>query len=275
MSACWRIAVLCAAALACASDVSASTLDKSELQRVWIDQRIGNQLDLSLPFAEDGQPATLDRYFGPRPVVLALVYNRCPMLCNQVLAGLVGALKVLDETPGSDFDVLAVSFDPEEEPRMAAAARATLLRRYGRPEAEGGIHFLTGARAPIASLTDAVGFRYQYDEALDQYAHPSALIVLTPGGKVARYFFGTEYSPRDLRLALHEASEGAVGSLTDDLLLLCYRYDPASGTYSATIVNAIRAGGIATVLALGLFMGRSLRRDRRRTKAVASTKEAP
>jgi protein SCO1/2 len=249
-------------------DAPKSTLGKVALRGVTIEQKIGQALPLELRFTEGSDDeAPLARYFGERPIILALIYNRCPMLCGQVLQGVLGSLRVLDLDPGEDFELLAVSFDPEEDPAITADARATFLRRLGRPGAEGGVHFLRGAAEPIAALTDAVGFRYEYDQALDQWAHPSAIMVLTPEGKVARYFFGSEYSPRDLRLALREASDGKVGSITDDLLLLCYRYDPSSGTYSAAVINAIRAGGVATVAALLFFMVRTRRERRARVGA--------
>jgi protein SCO1/2 len=262
MRALLTIVAFVVAALA-AHPAAASRLDKKELQRIRIDQRIGNVVPLNLEFENVDGEVKLSDVVGDKPIILALVYNRCPMLCDQVLQGLIGSLKVLELDAGTDFDVLVVSFDPEEDAAMAADARTTFLRRYRRDGAGEGVHFLTGDQPAIDTLTDAVGFRYEYDEQLKQYAHAAAITVLTPEGKVARYFFGSEYSPRDLRFALHEASNGDVGELTTALLLLCYQYDPQTGTYSASVVNAIRVGGIATVLALAWFIGRSIRRDRK------------
>ena len=172
----------------------------------------------------------LGDYFGERPVLLVLHYSSCPMLCNQLLIGFVASLKPLQETVGREFDVVAVSFDPKETPERAATSKDKYAKRYGRDGAGAGFHFLTGTQASIDALTSAVGFRYEYDEELEQYAHASGVTVLTPSGEIARYFFGTEFPPRDLRLAMNEATDGKLGSLTDELLLLCYRYDPATGT---------------------------------------------
>ncbi len=251
----------------------ASSLGKSELTAIRIDQRLGEQVPMEHAFMSAGREVTLRELGAGKPIVLALVYNRCPMLCNQVLQGLIGTLKVVDLDPGEDFAVVAVSFDPEEDEALTRDVRSTFLRRWGRADAAAGVHFLTGEAPAIEALTDAVGFRYQYDELSKEYAHPSGLVVLTPEGRVARYFFGSEFSPRDMRLALREASNGEVGSITDELLLLCYQYDPQSGTYSASVVNAIRAGGVATLLALVWFIGRSVRRERRRPEAPARRSE--
>jgi protein SCO1/2 len=267
--------VLSLAALLLAPPAQAtSRLGAKQLREIGIDQKLGERVPLDLQFRDHrGETVTLKRYVSERPVVLALIYNRCPMLCNQVLSGLVSALKVLKLDAGSDFDVLAVSFDPAETPELSAANRDKLIERYGRAGAAEGIHFLTGEPEPIRRLTDAVGFRYRYDEEQKQYAHASAIMVLTPGGKLARYFYGTEFSPRDMRLAIVEASDGKVGSLSDDLLLLCYRYDPETGTYSATAINAIRFGGVATLAVLGVFIGTSLRRERRQRRKKKKRRE--
>jgi protein SCO1/2 len=244
-----------------------SALPPAALREIGIDQRLGEQLPLDLAFFDEtGQRVELERYFGERPVVLALVYNACPMLCQQVLHGMMASLRTLQLDAGRDFEVLVVSFDPEEPTAVARATRDKMVERYARAGSEQGFHVLTGSPASIAALTEAVGFRYTYDDKLGQYAHASALFVLTPEGKVARYFFGTEYSPRDMRLAMVEATEGKLGSLTDDLLLLCYRYDPASGGYSASVMGAVRIGAVATMLGLVVFVGASMRRERRRRK---------
>jgi protein SCO1/2 len=240
-----------------------SSLGAQSLNEIRIDQRIGNQLPLDLTFIDErGERVALGSLFGERPVVLALVYNACPMLCHQVLAGMLASLRTLELDAGEDFEVLVVSFDPKEPTQLARSVRDKLVERYER--GKGGFHVLTGEAEPIAKLTEAVGFRYRYDDKLDQYAHASGLIVLTPKGKVARYFFGTEYSARDLRLSLVEATDGKLGKLTDELMLLCYRYDPQSGTYSASIIGGIRIGALVTLLILAAFIGRSLLRERRR-----------
>jgi protein SCO1/2 len=200
-------------------------------------------------------------YFGKRPVVLALVYYECPMLCTQVLNGLVSALGVLNFEAGREFDVVAVSFNPKEGPGLASQKKANYVERYGRPGAAGGWHFLTGSPESISRLTDAVGFKYAYDPNIGQYAHGAAIELLTPKGTIAKYFYGIEYSPRDLRLGLIEASDERIGSVVDDVLLFCYHYDPSTGTYGASVLAIVRAGAIATVLALAAFLTVSLRRD--------------
>jgi protein SCO1 len=244
-----------------------SSLGPQTLREIGIDQRIGEQLPLDLTFVdENGKQVKLGRYFGKRPVVLALVYNACPMLCHQVLEGMMGSLHTLELDAGRDFDVLVVSFDPKEEPSVARAVRDKLVQRYARKGSEGAFHVLTGEPEPIRRLTEAVGFRYKYDDKLGQYAHPSALFVLTPNGKLARYFFGAEFPPRDMRLAIVESSEGKLGTLTDELLMLCYRYDPVHGTYSASVIGAVRIGAVAVLLGLAVFITTSLRRERRRRK---------
>lgn len=234
------------------------------LREVGIDQRLNQQVPLNLPFRdEEGRAVRLGDYFGRRPVILALVYYECPMLCTQVLNGLVGALGVLSFDAGREFDVVAVSFDPEEGAHLARAKKQTYLERYGRPGAERGWHFLTGGQPAITELTRAVGFRYVYDERLDQFAHGAAVTVLTPSGVIARYFYGIEYAPRDLRLGLVEASANRIGSAADQVLLLCYHYDPASGRYGFVALTLVRIGGVVTVAAFGVFLILERRRVRR------------
>jgi protein SCO1 len=232
------------------------------LSKIAIDQRIGHQVPPDIPFVdENGQPVRIGDYFGKRPVVLALVYYECPMLCTQVLNGLVSALGVLNFEAGREFDVVAVSFNPKEGPGLASQKKANYVERYGRPQAAGGWHFLTGSQESISRLTDAVGFKYEYDPNIGQYAHGAAIEVLTPKGTIAKYFYGIEYSSRDLRLGLIEASEERIGSVVDDVLLFCYHYDPSTGTYGASVLAMVRAGAIATVLAFAAFLTVSLRRD--------------
>ena len=260
-----RAALLLLLMLLPAAAQAQTSLDADQLREVGIEQRIEQQIPLDASFVdEQGRDVQLREFFADeKPVVLALVYNRCPMLCNMVLSGLISTLRVMKLEPGKDFEVLAVSFDSKEPFTVAARQKAKYLKRYGRVYTEPGWHFLTGGQPAISALTEAVGFNYRYDPNTDQFAHASAILVLTPQGEVARYFYGTEYSPRDVRLALVEASAGKVGSVTDDLLLLCYRYDPSSGTYSASAINAIRVGGTFTLLGLVVFVAMSLRRERR------------
>jgi protein SCO1/2 len=233
------------------------------LGRIGVDQRIGQQVPLDLPFTdESGTPVRLGDYFGKRPVILALVYYECPMLCTQVLNGLTSALGVMNFEPGREFEVVAVSFNPKEGPGLASQKKASYLQRYDRPHTAGGWHFLTGSEQSIARLTEAVGFRYEYDAEVKQFAHGAAIQVLTPKGTIARYFYGIEYSPRDIRFGVIEAAEERLGSPIDDVLLLCFHYDPATGKYGATVLGLVRLGGIATVLAFLGYLTVSLRRER-------------
>jgi protein SCO1/2 len=195
-------------------------------------------------------------------VVLSLVYYQCPMLCTLTLNGLASALSVLTFDVGKDFDVVTVSFEPKETAPLAAAKKKAHLERYRRPGAAEGWHFLTGDAPAIASLTRAVGFRYAWDAETRQYAHPAGLLVLTPEGRIARYMYGVEYAPRDLRLALVEASQRRIGNPVDAVLLYCYQYDPARGRYAASVLGLVRLGGILTVLGLAAFVLVSLRRER-------------
>jgi protein SCO1 len=234
------------------------------LREVGIDQKLGAELPLDLIFVdESGRDIKLGDLFGKRPVILALVYYECPMLCTQVLNGLDGSLNALGLSAGTDFDVIAVSFDPGETPALAAQHRKMFLDRYRRAGAEGGVRFLTGKQDSITRLADAVGFRYAYDQEIDQFAHPAAITLLTADGRVSRYLYGIEFAPRDLKLGLVEASEGRIGTAVDSLLLFCYHYDPETGKYGMAIMNIIRLGGVLTVIGLGAFIFASLRRERR------------
>ncbi len=239
------------------------------LEGVGIDQRLDEQIPLDLAFRDEaGRSVRLGDFFGKRPVLLALVYYDCPMLCTQVLNGLVSAVNVLSFDAGREFDVVAVSFDPREKPADASAKKTAYLSRYKHPGAEAGWHFLTGDAPAIAALTKAAGFRYRYDAEKDQFAHASALFVLTPAGKISRLFFGIEYAPRDLRLGLIEAAGSRIGTPVDAVLLYCFHYDPKSGRYGAAIMNIVRLGGAATVLALALSIWLFSRKGRR-MKATA------
>ncbi len=225
------------------------------LQEIGFDQRLGETVPLDLDFAdESGRSVKLADYFGTRPVVLSFVYYECPMLCTISLNGLAAALKVLSFVPGQEFEVVTVSFDASEKPALAAAKKKAYLSSYGRQGAAAGWHFLTGKQASIDALTRAAGFRYVWDEATKQYAHPAGVMVLTPEGRISHYLFGVEYAPKDLRLALVAAASGRIGNLADELLLYCYQYDPRSGRYSASILNLVRGLGVLTVLGLVGFM---------------------
>ena len=239
------------------------------LKEVGIEQKPGSQLPLGAEFSDaTGQPVSLRRYFGARPVVLALVYYDCPMLCTQVLGGLAGSLQGMSLSVGQDYDVLVVSFDPGETPAQAADRKKDFVRRYIRDAREQNIHFLTGREASIRALTSAVGFNVAYDTATDQYAHPAAITIVTAEGKVSRYLYGVEFAPRDLKLALVEASEGKVGGVVDQMMLFCYHYDPETGKYGLVIMNIVRAAGALTVLVLVGAIVYSLRRERLQARAV-------
>jgi protein SCO1/2 len=234
------------------------------LQQVDFEQRLGTQVPLDLPFRDEtGRTVRLGEYFQGKPVVLTLSYYECPMLCTLVLNGLTSALRALRFDLGKEFVAINVSFNPRETPELAAAKKATYLKEYRRPGSEAGWHFLTGDEESIRRLTDSVGFRYAWDERSQQYAHATGLVVLTPGGQIARYFYGVEFSPRDLRFGLIEAAEGKIGSPVDKLLLYCFHYDPSTGRYSALALNSIRIGGVLTVAALISFIVVMLRRERR------------
>jgi protein SCO1/2 len=249
---------------------SAPAKEQSEiLKQVGIDQKIGQQIPLDLPFTDDeGQAVTLRKYFGGRkPVVVALAYYQCPMLCTQVLNGMTGALKTLSFDAGKDFEVVVVSIEPKDNTRLAANKKLTYVGHYGRPATAGGWHFLTGSEASIKPLADALGFRYVYDPNIKQYAHGAAIYVATPAGVVSRYLMGIDFAPRDLRLALVEASNNVIGTVVDRVMLLCYHYDPSTGKYGAATLNAVRIGFIATVGAFLTFLFVSLRSERRAAAA--------
>ena len=241
----------------------ASSAKPGLLASVKIQQRLDTQIPLDIPFVEEtGKAVRLGDYFGKRPVVLALVYYECPMLCTQVLNGLVSTLGVMKFEPGREFDVVAVSFNPKEGPGLASQKKANYLERYGRPHTAGGWHFLTGTQESIDRLTEAVGFKYAYDPEIKQYAHGAAIEVLTPQGTISKYFFGIEFSARDLRLGIVEASSERIGTLVDNVLLFCYHYDPATGKYGAAVLRMVRVGAIATVLVFLSFLTVSLRREK-------------
>jgi protein SCO1/2 len=246
------------------SPLPPSSQTPSVLADVRFDQRLNERLPLETRFKDDeGRDVALGDYFGAKPVVLAFVYYECPMLCTQVLNGLTTSLMILTETVGREFDVVAISFDARETPALASGKKKSNLDRYKRPESAAGWHFLTGDEAAIKAVTDAAGFKFVWDEPTQQFAHPSGIIVATPDGKLSRYFFGIEYAPRDVKFALIESSAGRIGNAIDQLLLYCYHYDPASGSYGFIAMGAVRVGGALTVLALVGFVVVSIRREMR------------
>jgi len=222
---------------------------------IGFDQNLGQKIPLDLEFRDEtGAAVRLSDYFGERPVVLSLVYYKCPMLCTISLNGLSRALNVLAFVPGQEFEVLTVSFDPKETPDLAAAKKKVYLAQQEKPEAAHGWHFLTGSQESVSALTKAVGFRYAWDEDTKQWAHPAGLLVVSPQGVITHYLYGVEYSPRDLRLALVDSAEGRIGNPVDQVLLFCFQYDPSRGRYSASILNIVRLAGVATVLAMAGFI---------------------
>ncbi|HKV03931.1 MAG TPA: SCO family protein [Candidatus Acidoferrales bacterium] len=225
------------------------------LKDVGIDQKLNDAIPLDLAFRDEhGRPVELGQFFGSKPVVLTLVYYNCPMLCTQVLNGLDRSLEQIPMEIGKDFNVVTVSIDPTDRPVLADAKQALYAGMYGRPGAQYGWHFLTGDEPQIKRLADAVGFRYAYDPDSKQYAHASVVMVLTPEGRLSRYFYGVTYPARDMRLGLVEASQGKIGSPVDQVLLFCYHYDPHTGKYGLLISRMIQLGGLLTILIGGIFL---------------------
>ncbi|MBK5292836.1 MAG: SCO family protein [Acidobacteriia bacterium] len=255
--------LLAASALAGVENVNPDANMPQALRGVGIDQKLNSLAPLDLEFTdESGVRKPLRAFMNGRPAVLALVYYECPMLCTMELNGLLRALRAMPLTAGKEFDILTVSFNPKDTPAMAAAKKAEYLGKYRRPAAAHGWHFLTGSEENIQKLTKAAGYRYQMDPSSGQWVHASGIMVLTPEGRLARYFYGIEYSARDLRLGLVEAGKGRIGNTVDQILLFCYHYDPATGKYGMVVMNLIRAGGVATVLALCAFWWIMHRRSR-------------
>jgi protein SCO1 len=225
------------------------------LKEVGVDQKLNDSIPLSLTFRDEhGRPVELARFFGNKPVIVSLVYYNCPMLCTQVLNGLDRSLQLIPLEIGKDFNVVTVSIDPTERPVLAEAKQAMYAGMYGRPGAAYGWHFLTGDQPQIQALADSLGFRYAYDPDSKQYAHASAIMLLTPEGKISRYFYGITYPARDLRLGLDEASEGKIGSPVDQVLLFCYHYDPHTGKYGLIVSRVIQLSGLLTILVGGIFL---------------------
>lgn len=240
-----------------------------------IDQNLGGQLPMDLSLRdEEGRPVRLGDLFAGKPVVMTLAYARCPMLCGMVREGMAKGVRPLGMTPGREFTLLTISIDPKETTEATAAARTAALKelssdpKLAEAAASGGWRFLSGDAAAVEALTTAAGFRYVYDPKSDQFAHSSGVMIVTPDGRLSRYLLGIEFAPRDLRLALVEASAGRIGTLADKLALLCLQYDPTTGHYGATIITVMRIGGVLTVLALSLFVGYTLFRDHRAASAA-------
>jgi protein SCO1/2 len=238
------------------------------LNDVDIVQNLNQQLPLGLTFTDDaGRQVQLASYFGKHPAILALVYYRCPLLCSEELNGLTSSLRMVDEVPGRDFNVIAVSIDPSEGPELAAAKKTNYLKSYRHPETAAGWHFLTGTQPNIDALTKAVGFHYAIfrnpNVQLTQFAHASSIQIVTPEGKLAQYYMGVEYSPKDLRLGLAEASSNRIGSPVDHILTYCYHYDPLTNRHSLIVARIVQLGGLVTVVSLGGFMLVMFRRDAR------------
>jgi protein SCO1/2 len=257
--------------------ITSPTTRPAVLDEVGIDQKLGVQVPGDLVFRDEtGRDVKLGDYFGKshRPIILTLVYYKCPMLCTMVLNELVRTMNGMSTlTAGKDFDVLSVSFDPKETPDLAAAKRTQYLHEYGKRGELGGWHFLVGSEDSIKQLTRAVGFRYAWDPKFQQYAHASGLMILTPEGKVARYFYGVDYVPKDVRLALVEASDNKIGSPVEQIMLYCFHYDPSTGRYSLAVTNLLKVAATITMLALGGFIWINVRRERvqRKTTTTATT----
>jgi protein SCO1/2 len=281
------VAALCAAGLAPSLVAQVSRYDEKQmapvsdkppaiLNGVGIAQNLNQQLPLGLTFTDDqGKQVQLASYFGKKPAILALVYYQCPMLCSEELNGLTGALQMVDEVPGRDFNVIVVSIDPSEGTDLAASKKRIYLKRYGHPETAAGWHFMTGTQANIDALTKAVGFGYVKipgpDGKLTQFAHASSIQIVTPEGKLAQYYMGVEYSPKDLRLGLAEASSNRIGSPVDNILTYCYHYDPATNKHSLIVARVVQLGGLVTVFTLGGFMFVMFRRDARQSGQTGKT----
>jgi protein SCO1 len=241
------------------------------LQNVGVEQHLDAQVSPDLAFVDEtGKPVKLGDYFGRKPLILNLVYYNCTMLCGEALAGLSSAMRLLKFDVGNEFDVVTVSFDPHDTPAMATLKKADYVKRYGRPDAASGWHFLTGSAQSIDALTKTVGFQYQYDEKSSQFAHATAIMVLTPQGRISRYFYGVDFPPKDLRMGLVEASQNKIGNAVDAVLLYCYHYDPQTGKYGAMVANILKLAAAATILMLGGFIFILWRLDRSVSRKTAA-----
>jgi len=289
----WQVAAavlaLCSAIFAPSLTAQVSRYDEKQmapvsdkppdiLNKVGIAQRLNEQLPLSLTFTDDaGKQVQLGSYFGKKPAILALVYYQCPMLCSEELNGLTSALQMVNFVPGKDFSVIVISIDPTETTDLAAAKKRGYLKRFGHPETAAGWHFMTGSQANIDAITKAVGFGYVKipgpDGRLTQFAHASAIQIVTPEGKLAQYYMGVEYSPKDLRLGLVEASANRIGSPVDNILTYCYHYDPQTNKHSLIVARVVQLGGLITLLLLGGFMLVMFRRDARKDNPPGTGKK--
>jgi len=241
---------------------------------VTIEQHLDEQLPLdTVFFDESGKEIPLATFFGERPVILGLVYYRCPALCSRVITGIIESLKVIPFAAGKEFDVILISIDPTESPELAAETKKSILERYNRPGSEKGWHLLVGSQESIHRIADVVGFRYKYDPERKQYIHAAGIFIITPKGKISQYFYGIEYSPRDLRLALVQSAENQIGTLVDQVLLYCMVYDPATGKYGLAILRLVQLAGLATVIVLGLFIYRMFRQEPKEITAVVPDRE--
>ncbi len=246
-----------------------------DLSNIGIDQKLNAQLPLNLPFRDEtGQTVTLQKYFRNRPVILSLVYFNCPMLCSQVLSGMTSTMKLMKLSPGSDYQVLTVSFDPKDTPKAAAADKAQWLERLAKPGAKQAWHFLTGDQDSISKLTAAAGFRYRWDPRSQQFFHATAIMVLTPEGRLSKYFYGVQYSPTDMRFGLVQASDHKIGSAVDAILLFCCRYNAVTGKYDLLVSRVVFLAGIVTLVVLGslllfLFRYGKAKGQPARTEAIA------
>jgi protein SCO1 len=262
-----KFAILLAAVLALATlsthAQQTSTSQPALLHNVGINQRMNQQIPAGLAFRDEaGKTVHLGDYFGKKPIVLSLVYFNCPFMCTEVLNGELRAFQGISLDLGKDYEAVTVSFDPKDSPQAATVKKRIYEGLYGRKTSAGGWHFLTGDQDSIQKLTDSVGFHYAYDAPSEQFAHATAIMILTPEGRVARYYYGVQYPTRDVRLGLVEASNGKIGSPTDAALLYCYHYDPLTGKYGLLLVNVMRIAGVATVLVLGIFMWLMFRHEK-------------
>lgn len=254
-----------AASLCMSVPSAAQVMTSPDPPKVEIVQKLDNQVPMDLTFTDEaGKAVALRDLAQGKPIVLALVYYECPMLCGEIMQGMLRAFNELEFTMGDEYNVVTVSFNPKEAPELARLKKMNTLEHYKAPESTAGWHFLTSKdEKAVRTLADAVGFQYQYLPSVDQYAHASGIMVLTPEGKVSRYFYGIEYPARDLRFGLIDAADGKIGSLADEILMLCYRYDPASGSYGFVVMSAIRIGGLVTVAFLAMLVGGLLWKERR------------
>ncbi len=255
------VAILALSSAACAQSMTGGIMSPPSnvrppgLTHVGIAQHLNEQIPLNLIFRDEtGKAVRIGDYFGKKPLILNLVYYRCPMLCSEVLAGLEGTLRTLKFDVGKEFDVLTVSFDPKDTPEIATSKKADMMKRYHRAGAADGWHFLTGPQESIDALTKAAGFEYEYDPKTGQFAHSTAIMVLTPEGKIAQYYYGVEFPPGDVRLGLIQASQNKIGTLADAVILYCYHYDPAAGKYSAIVNRFVQLGGGLTIVSIGILL---------------------